>query len=165
MVRNIRDTCIFDTFTHRSHCSFVSRSCSKQQLDQFSTQQMMEQSGGPVWEALWLCMCALDVLQMRVTEEEFNYAKMYGLHAELFFFILRRGTDPIEPRHVSTASLFSPPSFAQPEGLPPARNDALGGSSWPRASGLVGPARTGTFYSDPHAGLTSVLKVSHQHHH
>ena len=119
---------------------FVSRSCSKQQLDQFSTQQMMEQNGGPVWETLWLCMCALDVLQMRATAKEFNDAKMCGLHAELFFFFLRLGTDPIEPRHVSTASLFSPQPFAQPEGLPPARNDPLGGSSWPRASGPDGPA-------------------------
>ena len=64
------------------------------------------QSGGPVWEALWPCTCTLDILQILVTAKEFHDAKKYGSRAELFFLKLRRGTDPIEPGHVSTESLF-----------------------------------------------------------
>ena len=65
-------------------------------------------------------MCALDVLQMRVTAEEFNDTKKCGPYGELFFFLMCRETDPIEAvpfRHVSTGQ------------------GALGGFPWPRASG------------------------------
>ena len=108
--------------------------------EQFSTQQVMEQNGGPVWEALWPCTCTLDILQIRVTAKAFHDAKKYGSHAELFFLKLRRGTDPIEPGHVSTESLLFTFPFAQVDVKHPARNDPLSkealGGSWPRASGV-----------------------------
>ena len=91
-------------------------------MGSLSTQKMMEQNGGLFWEALLPCMCALHILQIRVTAKEFNDAKKCRPHADLYFFSLRQmrcETDPIEPRHVN---IFTFPC-AQPEGL---RIDFLG---------------------------------------
>ena len=55
-------------------------------------------------------MSAYEIFQMRVTSTEFNDTKKDGPHGELFFFLMRRETIPIEAvrhKHVSTECLFS----------------------------------------------------------
>ena len=98
--------------------------CSKQYLEQFlfSTPKMMERNGGLVWEALWSCLSAFDILQNRVTVKEFNDARKYGPHAELYFSLLTR-----------------PEGLLLPTGNDPLSQGALGVSSWIRASGPNGP--------------------------
>ena len=93
-------------------CSCVLRSCLKQQLEQFSTQR--KPMGSPL-EALWPFMSACDILQMRVTSKEATDTQKYGPCGELFFFLMRQETFPMEavwPRHVSTERPF----FLRPSG-------------------------------------------------
>ena len=52
-------------------------------------------------------MCVPEVLHMRATAREFNDATKYSPFCELFFFLVRRETNPTDPvphRHVSTES-------------------------------------------------------------
>ena len=95
---------------------------SKQQLERFPTQKIME---GAAWEA----PCALTI---------------FGKCAELFVFSMRHATDQREavpPRHAGTESLLS---FAQLDaqhssGNGPLSQGALGVSSRPGSSAPNGP--------------------------
>ena len=119
---------------------------------------MLDHSGGPFLEALWPCLSAFDVIRVRATANEFNDAKKYGPHAELYFFLLRDNrceTDPVEPGHVSIVCPVFTFSFVQPEGLfLPAGNDplsqaALGGFPWLRASGPNGTEAGPAYFHAP----------------
>ena len=86
-----------------------------------------------------------EILQMHATDQEFNYASKYGPYCELFFFLMRRETDPTEavpPRHVSNESLAF---FAQPNAQHSAGNDHWSGEALAssqqrlRSSGPNGP--------------------------
>ena len=74
-------------------------------------------------------MNARDIVQMRVVSKEFDDTQRYGPCGDLFFFLLRRETEPIDAiptltdEHVSTERFFS---HVQPEGVfLPERNDPL----------------------------------------
>ena len=78
-----------------------------------SSQEMMLE--GPSWEAMQPFSNVPEIAQMRATAQAFHDATKYGPYCELFFFSMRRETDPTEPipaRHVSTESLF----FLRPAG-------------------------------------------------
>ena len=87
------------------------------------------------WEAFWPFMSAPDILQMRVTFHEFSDTKKYGLHGELFSFLLRRETSPMEaarPRHehLMFFSFSRPEGLLLPAGKDPLSQDAIGGIPW-----------------------------------
>ena len=57
----------------QADCSLVSRSCSKQWLEQFSHSEDDGAEWRPVWAALWPCMCALVILQIRAKPRRQQY--------------------------------------------------------------------------------------------
>ena len=73
-------------------------------------QKMLEQSGdgGPLWESLWSCLSARDVIRVRVIDRSFNDANQNGGQAE---------TDAIEPGHVSTERAMLSFPFTRPADL------------------------------------------------
>ena len=69
--------------------------------------KMLSQHIGTFLEAFWPYVNSVEVIRVRGTAKEFNDAKKFIPHAELYLFFLRnmrRGTDPIEPGHESIES-------------------------------------------------------------
>ena len=92
--------------------------------------KMLSQHAGTLWE----------VTRVRVTAKDFHDAKKCGPHADICFFLLRnmrRGTDPMEPGHVSTDSPIQAFPLARLAdvrllaGNDPLSQEALGGLPWP----------------------------------
>ena len=79
-----------------------------------------------LWESVWPFLSVFDVIRVRVTAENFNDAKKYGRHAELFFFLLQNMPDHIELGHVSTGRAIFLISFTRlADTRLPARSDPL----------------------------------------
>ena len=134
---------------------------------------MLAQHAGTFWEALRLYLSPAEVIRVRVTAKEFNDAKTYGPHAELYFFLLRSMSR--ETEHVSRNSPFFSLSFTLLADVGPSRWQwPLEGPPWscerpqreaPRllhAQDLHAPEHLFFFASDPHAAviLRVFLKVS-----